>query len=64
MIYRDGVPIAFRLSGSKVLKDLELNDDALYAMLLFRRPDDENDAMCNGEYQNAVLVLTELLKEA
>ncbi len=64
VIYRDEVPIAFSLSGSKVLGDLELNDDALYAMLLFRRPDDENNAMCNGEYQNAVIVLTELLKES
>lgn len=66
VFYRNDVPVAFHLAGSKVLADMDLLNDDLYALLLFRRPGEENDPVRSAEYENAVLVLKELLtlKEA
>lgn len=62
VMYRDGVPIAFHLTGSKVLADMTFTTDDLYAMLLFRRDEDANDPTETIMYENAAAVLTELLK--
>ncbi|MBE7036830.1 MAG: hypothetical protein E7403_06015 [Ruminococcaceae bacterium] len=63
VVYRNDVPVALHLTGSKVLADMEFTSDDLYAMVLFRRPEDANDLKCNAEYDNAVLVLKELMKQ-
>ncbi len=63
VFYRDDTPIALHLTGSKVLSDMEFLDDDLYALVLFRRPGDENDPVCVAEYENAARVLTELMKQ-
>lgn len=63
VFYRDGTPIALHLTGSKVLSDMEFLNDDLYALILFRRPGEENDPVCVAEYKNATKVLTELMKQ-
>lgn len=63
VIYRNEVPVALSLDGSKVLSDMQFTDDDLYALVLFRRPEDANDSECIAEYENAALVLTELMKQ-
>lgn len=61
VMYRGDQPIAFHLTGSKLLADMSFTTDDLYAMLLFRRPEDADDPIENTEYANAVAVLKELL---
>lgn len=63
VFYREGTPIALHLTGSKVLSDMEFLNDDLYAMVLFRRPGEENDPVRVAEYENAAKVLTELMKQ-
>ncbi len=63
VICRGDTPIALSLAGSKVLSDMKFSDDDLYAMILFRRPGEENDPVRVKEYENAVRVLTELMKQ-
>ncbi len=63
VIYRGEEPIAFHLTGSKLLADMSFTTDDLYAMLLFRRPEDANDPAEAIMYDNAVAVLTELLAQ-
>ena len=64
VIYRGEVPIALHLSGSKVLADMKFENDDLYALVLFRRPGEENDPVRVKEYENATLVLKELMKQS
>lgn len=64
VIYRGEVPIALHLSGSKVLADMKFENDDLYALILFRRPGEENDPVRVKEYENATLVLKELMKQS
>ncbi len=62
VLYRDEVPIAMSLKGSKVLADMNFLNDDLYAMVLFRRPGEENEPERVKEYENAVLVLKALVE--
>ncbi|MBQ2696797.1 MAG: hypothetical protein IJF61_05795 [Clostridia bacterium] len=64
VLYRGEQPMAFHLTGSKVLGEMGFVNDDLYAMLLFRRPGDEQDPTTVSEYENAVAVLTELMKQS
>lgn len=63
VVYRNNVPVALHLSGSKVLAEMQFTNDDLYALVLFRRDEDLNDPECIAEYKNAVLVLNELMKQ-
>ncbi len=60
VFYRNEVPVALSLKGSKVLSDMGFINDDLYAMVLFRRPGEENEPERVKEYDNAVLVLKAL----
>ena len=64
VMYRDNVPVALHISGSYVLKNMDFTNDDLYAMVLFRRPQDANDTELNAEYENASLMLKELMKQS
>ncbi|MBQ4517954.1 MAG: hypothetical protein II997_05160 [Clostridia bacterium] len=64
VIYRNDVPVALSLAGSKVLSDMQFTEDDLYALVLFRRPEDTTDPKRIAEYENAALVLAELVKQA
>lgn len=64
VMYRGDQPMAFHLTGSKVLGEMGFVNDDLYAMLLFRRPGDEQDSTTVAEYENAVAVVTELMKQS
>ncbi len=61
VLYQNEKPMAFQLSGSKALADMGLSNDDLYALLLFRLPEGEQEPL-EPVYENAVSVLTELLK--
>ena len=64
VLYRGDTPIALHLTGSKVLSDMKFLSDDLYALVLFRRPGEENDPVQVAEYDNAVKVITELMKQS
>lgn len=61
VLYRNDEPMAFSLAGSKALADMGLSNDDLYALMLFRLPEGELEPL-EPLYENAVSVLTELLK--
>ncbi len=63
ILYRDNVPVAVSLAGSKVLKEMEFTNDDLYALLLFQRPEDFEDTNRMAEYENAAAVLEALLQQ-
>lgn len=64
VLYRGETPIALHLAGSKVLADMQFVTDDLYALVLFRRPGDENIPERVKEYENAVNVMIELMKQS
>ncbi len=63
VLYRNEVPVAFHLSGSRVLSEMGFTSDDLYAMLLFRRPGEEQEPERVAEYENAALVLGALMEQ-
>ncbi|MBE7022568.1 MAG: hypothetical protein E7414_05080 [Ruminococcaceae bacterium] len=62
VLYHNDRPMALSLQGSKVLADMNFTNDDVYAMFLFRRPEDAQNETLNIQYQNGVAVLTELMK--
>lgn len=64
VLYRNDEPIAFHLTGSKVLADMGFTSDDLYALLLFQRPEDESDPASRAEYENAAAVLSALMMQS
>lgn len=64
VLYRNDEPIAFHLTGSKVLADMGFTSDDLYALLLFQRPEDESDPVSRAEYENAAAVLSALMVQS
>ena len=63
VLYRNDMPVAFSLKGSRVLKEMKFAYDDLYAFILFKRPEDETDPVSIKEYENAVTVLSVLMEQ-
>ncbi len=64
VFYRGETPIALHLAGSKILADMQFVTDDLYALVLFRRPGEENIPERVKEYENAANVIIELMKQS
>lgn len=62
IVYHNEKPMAFHLVGSNTLSEIGFTTDDLYALLLFHLPEDKENPVREGEFKNAVSVLTELMK--
>ena len=61
VLYRDDVPVAVSLAGSKLLKEAGAVTEELYALVLFQRPEDADKPEIQQEYENAKIALELLL---
>ncbi|MBR6729552.1 MAG: hypothetical protein IKL80_05250 [Clostridia bacterium] len=62
VVYHNEKPMALSLKGSALLADMGFSNDDLYALVLFRRPEDAQNETLNLQYENAAVVLNELMK--
>jgi len=62
VFYRNDVPVALHLEGSKLLKDMGFSNEDLFATVLFKRDEDAQNQVLSAQYENGVTVLKELMK--
>lgn len=62
VVYHNERPMALHLTGSALLADMGFSNDDLYALVLFRRPEDAQNETIRLQYENALVVLKELMK--
>ncbi len=62
VFYRNDVPIALHLEGSKLLKDMGFSNEDLFATVLFKRDEDAQNQVLSAQYENGMTVLKELMK--
>ncbi|MBQ9914955.1 MAG: hypothetical protein IJO50_02295 [Clostridia bacterium] len=63
VVYRNDIPVAVSLAGSKMVKEAGAVTEELYALVLFRRPEDAGNEKIDKEYENAKIALEVLLAQ-
>lgn len=63
VLYRNDIPVALSLAGSKMVKEAGAVTEELYALILFRRPEDAENEKISKEYENAKIALELLLEQ-